>query len=790
MKIKTELSLVFLVCGIIPLVICAAVNYYSARSSSTQIVGKSQALLEESIQNNLEQVQESKIQRIKGLAKLVNDQLKTFSSRIDVVQACQSFSNNFGTGEFHQNVTEKELKEVESSLAEFYSNEFGKKYKKDNAGKAIDTNQIISKLDQKSRLMQYEYISSNQFSLGNKDQLMASEYRSPYTIDHEKFHPVFRDYLRQFQYYDIFICDIQGRVVYSVFKELDYGTSLVDGPFSNSNLAEAFTKTIALKKGETVSVDFRPYQPSYDAPAGFSGSPIYSNGKLVGAAIFQVPLDRINQIMIERGRLGETGESYLIGSDKIIRSDCFRDPKNRSLNNAFRDKEKAVIDTPAVAQILQGKSGFLANTKNYLNEDVLAFYSPLGLPGLQWGMVTEITRKEALAPVAEVSDLASEANSWFLVMTVGGLILSSVVIIVASNLLGNRFSSSVRKAVSFLEKVAKGDLSGRLPEDQQNEFGQMASSLNQTCDRIGSTIGSISNSTDTLNNASVQLSSNSESLSSDVSNSRNQTKHVSDAVGELSQDIRSMTSNSEQMSANMRSVATGVEQMTQTIAEIAGNAEQSASVAQEAAQLATVSNSQISDLGSAADEIGKVIEVIQDIAEQTNLLALNATIEAARAGEAGKGFAVVATEVKELAKQTGAATDDIRSRIEGIQSSSAKAVNSIREISEVVEKVNLVATTIASAVEEQNLTTKEMARHIKETAEAAEDVSNAVSRTGNVAEEITSTISNVDQVIGRTVHAADDSLKQGNDLLRMASEMKDMIGQFKVEGRHRRAVSN
>jgi len=298
MKIKTELSLVFLVCGIIPLVLCSAVSYYSASSSSNEIVETSQNLLEKSVKDGLAKVQESKIQQIKGLSTLVNDQLKTFSSRIDVVEACESFSKNFGNGEFHKQVTDKEMKEVNASLAKFYSSEFGEQYKTQNDGKAINTDSIISRLDQKSRLMQYEYISSNQFSLGNKDQLMGSEYRSPYTIDHEKYHPVFRDYLRQFQYYDIFICDIQGRVVYSVFKELDYGTSLIDGPFANSNLAEVFNKSIALKKGETVSVDFRPYQPSYDSPAGFTGSPIYSNGKLIGAAVFQVSMDRMNMFIM------------------------------------------------------------------------------------------------------------------------------------------------------------------------------------------------------------------------------------------------------------------------------------------------------------------------------------------------------------------------------------------------------------------------------------------------------------------------------------------------------------
>ena len=155
--------------------------------------------------------------------------------------------------------------------------------------------------------------------------------------------------------------------------------------------------------------------------------------------------------------------------------------------------------------------------------------------------------------------------------------------------------------------------------------------------------------------------------------------------------MQGMASGTEEMSANVKTVAAAVEEMTASISEVAKNAEHAAQIAGEASNLAQTSNQNIGQLGEAADAIGKVIETIQDIAEQTNLLALNATIEAARAGDAGKGFAVVANEVKDLAKQTAEATEDIRHRIEGIQSSTGLAVTSIGNISEVIAKVNEVS---------------------------------------------------------------------------------------------------
>ena len=214
---------------------------------------------------------------------------------------------------------------------------------------------------------------------------------------------------------------------------------------------------------------------------------------------------------------------------------------------------------------------------------------------------------------------------------------------------------------------------------------------------------------------------------------------VAVAAEEMSANMNSVAASTEQMSANVRVVASAVEELTSSIAEVARSAKQAANVAGTAAGLAGDGNAKITEFGAAAGEIGKVIEVIQDIAEQTSLLALNATIEAARAGDAGKGFAVVATEVKELAKQTAAATEDIRRRIEGIQTSTSQAVRSIGEITEVIKKVNEVSRTIASAVEEQSITTREIAKNVAETSTAAQTVARGVAESASVTREIART---------------------------------------------------
>lgn len=227
---------------------------------------------------------------------------------------------------------------------------------------------------------------------------------------------------------------------------------------------------------------------------------------------------------------------------------------------------------------------------------------------------------------------------------------------------------------------------------------------------------------------------------------------------ETSAQANVVSAASEQVSKNVQTVATGVEEMNSSIREIAKNATDAARVAGQAVAAAEGANKTISKLGESSSEIGKVIKVITSIAEQTNLLALNATIEAARAGEAGKGFAVVANEVKELAKETAKATEDIGRKIEMIQSDTRGAVDSIELIDKVIAQINDISNTIASAVEEQTATANEMSRNVSEAAKG----------TSEIAQNITS----VAQAAQNTTQGATNSQQAASELARMAAELQ------------------
>jgi methyl-accepting chemotaxis protein len=257
----------------------------------------------------------------------------------------------------------------------------------------------------------------------------------------------------------------------------------------------------------------------------------------------------------------------------------------------------------------------------------------------------------------------------------------------------------------------------------------------------------VTDNSQALSSAAGELSAVSEQMSANAEETAAQSNAVSAAA--------------EEVSANVQTVAAGTEEMSASIREIARNAAEAAKVARDAVSLATTTNGIVTKLGDSSTEVGNVIKVITSIAQQTKLLALNATIEAARAGEAGKGFAVVANEVKELAKETAKATEDISRRIEAIQSDTRGAVTAIGQISTTINQINDIQTTIASAVEEQTATTNEMTRNVSEGAKGTNEIARNISGVAKAAQD--------------TTQGAAKSLEAARALTDIASQLKRLV---------------
>jgi len=317
---------------------------------------------------------------------------------------------------------------------------------------------------------------------------------------------------------------------------------------------------------------------------------------------------------------------------------------------------------------------------------------------------------------------------------------------------------ALQAVVTELTQLISASQEGRLgvrgdAGSVEGVYSELIRGTNAVIENLSDPIRFISQNTDSLASSSEELTSVSQQLGSNATETSAQMVVVSAAA--------------EEVSRTTQSIATSTEEMGATIKEIAKSATDSARVAGQAVRMAETTNATVAKLGESAIAIGKVIKVITSIAQQTNLLALNATIEAARAGEAGKGFAVVANEVKELAKETAKATEDIGHSIESIQNDTKEAVTAIATISGIIGQINDISSSIAGAVEEQSATTNEMARNVSEAAKGA----------GDIAKNIT----NVTEVAQGTSMGASQTMSAATDLARMTAELKQMISKFSFD---------
>ncbi len=551
---------------------------------------------------------------------------------------------------------------------------------------------------------------------------------------HGKYHPTIRAFLEKRGYYDIFLFSPQGDLVYSVFKELDYATNMNTGQWKDTDLANAFRAAHQSQEpGSVHFFDFKPYAPSYDAPASFISTPIHKDGQYIGVLVFQMPIGGINEIMQQTDGLTEKGEMFLIGVDGYYRSDS-----RFNIEGQTSILQKQLTNQFILDEVSNGVHGLVVAEHN--DEENYIDYAGFEFHGKKFGVIATDNKYILEAPLRDlrktiifeliafgvIGALLSFAMSYYLTKPLSQLTGRMKVIadgdydvdVPAINYKDE--VGDMARAVEILKQKGKEaeDLKIQQEEAERKAVQEKKEAMEMLANNFEGSVGKI------ITNVSAAV----EELSRTAEGMSDIAKRTSDASGEVS-------SAATIAAQNVDTVASAAQELTASITEISEQVSQSSKIARESVERANETSETVGALSEVATKVGEVIGLINDIAEQTNLLALNATIEAARAGEAGKGFAVVATEVKNLAAQTTQATEEITVQIEKIQGSTKDTVNAVSTMRESIGKMDEIATSIATAVEEQSAATNEIARNVQETSSATQNVTENISKVSKDADE-------------------------------------------------------
>jgi len=472
LSIKSKLILMLLLVSGFSTLFSAALGYRSGQINLTERVSQ-----------QLTSVRASKAYQIESYFRTIQNHTQTLSEDLSVIAAVEQFA-----AAYNQLASAPEAKGSAQAVETYYRSQFLPRLDKYHAGTPNLPAYLPS--ERATEYLQYHYIAANQNPVGKKQQLTAASDGSTYSQVHGRYHPIFRNIIAKFGYYDMFLINPQGQIVYTVFKETDYATNLFTGPYRDSNLAQLVRQVISAKeKGFTQLVDFATYAPSYGAPASFIAAPLYNGSRLVGVLAFQMPVNEINNVMTgnqqwQQDGLGKSGETILVGQDRLMRSASrfyLQDPKAYLSQLRSRGvKDDAItrlqqygttilqqpVQTPAVTKAIAGRSGTL-QVVDYRGVPVLSSYAPLQIKGFDWVILSQIDQAEAYAPI--------HAFQRQILITVTLLILLVTLLAMA---LAHLFVKPVQQLIESARRVSSGELTSIPALTSNDEFGELAQSFN------------------------------------------------------------------------------------------------------------------------------------------------------------------------------------------------------------------------------------------------------------------------------------------------------------------------
>ena len=635
------------------------------------------------------------------------------------------------------------------------------------------------------------YIADNPHPIGNKDDLNQANDGSDWSVAHSRHHPGLRAYQRARHYYDLFLFDTEGDLVYSVFKEDDFGLNFVNGPYAETGLGEVFRAAQELPPGGFHMTSIEAYAPSADAPALFMSAPVFEMGSRIGVVAVQLPLDIMADILISSELLGQTGEVYFV------------DAENRALTDSrFEGRFKTFDQLPDLAQIRATRTasgsgapadsqGFFVSERGVTGQRVVAASDSVKTPsGKEWGLVLEVGYAEAMAAANDL-----------LYLKLGGLVAMSVVLtlVVALAVRGvvKRIESLAHEIEEIGDEVYDRDIPGR---DQEDEVGYIAQTLSRLQGRlmdgaeakareletaannakvVRALTGALTNLAKgdfrnlvvehfpeehktlrtSINDAMVALNEVVLSVRETADSINSGAQEIAGSASELSDRTESQAATLEQTAAALEQVTASVKSANEHVKDVESTVRTARSRAEESGSVVDQTINAMTAIEESSQEISQIINVIDDIAFQTNLLALNAGVEAARAGEAGRGFAVVASEVRGLAQRSSDAALKIKALIEtsGEQVGTGVAMvgrtgEALKDIVDRVQEISTLVSEISKSSEEQSITLI----------------------------EINGGMSQLDQVTQGNVAMVEENTGSANMLRTDAETLSHLVGRFKT----------
>jgi methyl-accepting chemotaxis protein len=756
-SIRQKLLLGTLFLAIIPVVVTSVIVGRESLDSS-------RAALESQARESLIAQRSSKAAQITDYFDALSNQVKVLAASPEVVNSMRELPAAYE----NSIVSIADLPEQRARLAKYYTTDFMQEFDKRNTGRKLNMGAIAADLPDIAMNLQYQYIAANPHPLGSKNNLERANDGTRYSELHGALHPYLRTALRQFGLYDIFLVEPRnGTIVYTVFKELDFATSLVDGPFARSRLGEAFRLSWALDKPGVVALtEFGEYLPSYNDQAAFLGTPIFEGNRKIGVLVVQVPIDKINAVMTHEGQwkergLGDSGETYLVsGADGTPRSvarlavediDAYARSVEaagfaKGVANAVKAKATSIglvpIKTLATQNVFEkGEAGF-GVYPNYAGTPVLGAYAPLEVLGLKWAIVAEENSAEAFAPVAAVRQTVIywSAGMAGVLLLLGGAIAWSLL---------RSVTRPITKLQDTVSAIAGGNFAARSELGGDDEFGQLSRAFDNLLDDRVTRLAEAERENEDLNNSVVQLLQAVAQLSNkDLTAKAPVTANV---IGTVSDSINLLSYETGRVLSEVTSIAAQVKLSTERVKRQAESVNASA----------VAGRSDVERAGENLANASKVMTQVAELAAASNRAAEQATTSTTTAlgsvNETVRGMEGIRESIAEAEKRIKRLGERSQ-EITGI-------VNLINTIAERTHVLALNASMQAAAAGDAGRGFAVVAEEVQRLAESSRQATQQIAQlVNNIQIETSDTIATVNRTISQVVAGSDLAAKSGQQM--------------------------